>query len=85
MYQQPKAHIRTFSKRWSFIWRCFFPVNILKYVYLTKEERKLLKYKKSLMKECKTPCEKKNKLNSFYIYRVFRFTKDRKKYVNNNI
>ena len=22
----PNAHIRTFCKRWSFIWRCFFPV-----------------------------------------------------------
>ena len=26
----PNAHIRTFCKRWSFIWRCFFPVSILK-------------------------------------------------------
>ena len=25
----PNAHIRTFCKRWSFIWRCFFPVSIL--------------------------------------------------------
>ena len=24
------AHIPTFFKRWSFIWRCFFPVSILK-------------------------------------------------------
>ena len=24
------AHIGTFCKRWSFIWRCFFPVSILK-------------------------------------------------------
>ena len=26
----PNAHIRTFCKRWSFIWRCFFHVSILK-------------------------------------------------------
>ena len=25
----PNAHIRTFWERWSFIWRCFFPVSIL--------------------------------------------------------
>ena len=27
---KPNAHICTFCKRWSFIWRCFFPVSILK-------------------------------------------------------
>ena len=27
---EPHAHIRTFYKLWSFIWRCFFPVSILK-------------------------------------------------------
>ena len=27
----PKAHIHTFCKRWSFIWRCFFRLSILKY------------------------------------------------------
>ena len=26
---EPKAHIRTFCKRWSFIWQCFFSVSIL--------------------------------------------------------
>ena len=26
----PNANIRTFCKRWSFIWRSFFPVSILK-------------------------------------------------------
>ena len=26
----PNAHICTFCKRWSFIWRCFFPMSILK-------------------------------------------------------
>ena len=26
----PNTHIRTFCKRWSFIWRYFFPVSILK-------------------------------------------------------
>ena len=26
----PKAHIYTFCKRWSFIWRCFFSDSILK-------------------------------------------------------
>ena len=26
---EPNAHIRTFCKRWSFIWRCFFLVSIL--------------------------------------------------------
>ena len=38
MYQQPKAHIRTSSKRWSFIWRCFFPVSILKALNLYKSD-----------------------------------------------
>ena len=28
----PDAHIRTFYKRWSFIWRCFFPMSILNVV-----------------------------------------------------
>ena len=27
------AHIRTFCKRWSFIWRCFFPVSILRNIH----------------------------------------------------
>ena len=26
----PNTHICNFCKRWSFIWRCFFPVSILK-------------------------------------------------------
>ena len=26
----PSVHICTFCKRWSFIWRCFFPVSIFK-------------------------------------------------------
>ena len=26
----PNTHIPTFCKRWDFIWRCFFPVSILK-------------------------------------------------------
>ena len=30
MYNNPNAHIPTFCKRWSFIWRCFFPASILK-------------------------------------------------------
>ena len=25
----PNVHIHTFCKRWSFIWRCFFPASIL--------------------------------------------------------
>ena len=28
--KNPNAHICTFCKRWSFIWRCFSPVSILK-------------------------------------------------------
>ena len=28
---EPNAHIRTFCKRWNFIWRCFFPLSILKF------------------------------------------------------
>ena len=32
--EDPNAHIRTFCKRCSFIWRCFFPVSILKQYYL---------------------------------------------------
>ena len=28
----PNAHIRTFCRRWNFIWRYFFPVSILKRV-----------------------------------------------------
>ena len=27
----PNVHIHTFWKCWSFIWRCFFPVSILKF------------------------------------------------------
>ena len=27
---KPNAHICTFGMRWSFIWRCFFPMSILK-------------------------------------------------------
>ena len=27
----PNVHISTFCKHWSFIWRCFFPVSILKF------------------------------------------------------
>ena len=34
---EPNAHIRTFRDRCSFIWRCFFPVSILK-----KQPSKLL-------------------------------------------
>ena len=26
----PNAHIRAFCKRWSFIWRCFFSVSLMK-------------------------------------------------------
>ena len=26
----PNAHIRTFCKRWRFVWRCFFPVSFHK-------------------------------------------------------
>ena len=29
MYQDPNVHIHTFSKRWSFVWGCSFPVSIL--------------------------------------------------------
>ena len=29
----PNAHIRTFCEQWSFIWRCFSPVSILKGTY----------------------------------------------------
>ena len=32
----PNPHIRTFCKRWSFIWRCFFPVSILKKTKVTQ-------------------------------------------------
>ena len=28
----PNVNIRTFCKRWIFLWRCFFPVSILKVV-----------------------------------------------------
>ena len=30
LYHNPNSHICTFCKRWSFIWRCFSPVSILK-------------------------------------------------------
>ena len=33
----PNAHIRTFCKHWSFIWRCFFPVRTLNLMILTKQ------------------------------------------------
>ena len=29
----PNAHIWTFCKHWNFIWRCFFPVSILKILF----------------------------------------------------
>ena len=32
------AHICTFCKRWSFIWRCFFPVGIIKKAALKKSD-----------------------------------------------
>ena len=32
----PNAHICTFCKRWTFIWRCFFPVSILKEINIMK-------------------------------------------------
>ena len=32
----PNTHICTFCKRWSFIWRSFFPVSILKNNYFVK-------------------------------------------------
>ena len=34
----PHAHIRTFYKPWSFIWRCFFPVSILK-IWFQKQKK----------------------------------------------
>ena len=41
----PNAHVRTFCKRWSFIWRCFFPVSM--WVFLTFVINwRLLMYKK---------------------------------------
>ena len=33
----PNVHIPTFCKRWSFIWRCFFHVSILKFWAITLE------------------------------------------------
>ena len=30
----PNDHIPIFCKRWSFIWRCFFPMSILKWLIL---------------------------------------------------
>ena len=34
----PNVHIRIFCKRWSFIWRCFFPVSIFNLLlYLINE------------------------------------------------
>ena len=52
----PNAHIHIFCKRWSFIWRCFFPVSIVK---------RILKWRKTLLislvntkciKRCITAC-----------------------------
>ena len=34
------VHIRTFFKRWSFLWRCFFPVSILKNTFFTEHLQK---------------------------------------------
>ena len=40
----PKTHICTFWKRWSFIWRSFFPVSILENnCFVNTDERLLLK------------------------------------------
>ena len=33
---EPNVHIPTFYKCWSFIWRCFFPVSILKTVQINE-------------------------------------------------
>ena len=30
----PNAYIRTFCKRWSFIWWCYFPLRILKFCFV---------------------------------------------------
>ena len=35
----PSAHSCTFCKCWSFIWRCFFPVSILKTVHIMNLKR----------------------------------------------
>ena len=38
----PNVHIYTFCKRWSFIWRCFFPASILKYeklIYVLNQKK----------------------------------------------
>ena len=51
----PNAHICTFCKRWSFIWRSFFPVGILKdimmenFVALLKNVTLLLRTVKALI------------------------------------
>ena len=39
----PNVHIRTFCKRWSFLWRCFFAVSILNFI---QEFGKSLHYQK---------------------------------------
>ena len=39
--KSPNAHIGTFCKHWSFIWRCFFPVSILK-ISIVKKRRSVV-------------------------------------------
>ena len=49
----PNAHICTFCKCWSFIWRCFFPVSILKIKELQQETNEL-----------HNNCKKRQKVNN---------------------
>ena len=40
----PNLHIHTFCERWSFIWRCFSPVSILKKISYKLFLQELLKF-----------------------------------------
>ena len=42
MCQLAKCYIRTFCKRWSFIWRCFFPVSFFKRTKLSNTHKIVL-------------------------------------------
>ena len=62
----PNAHIRTFCKRWSFIWRCFFPVTVLNIATFcwknTHTNKKQMKLKKEREKQKKPKKKRRNKL-----------------------
>ena len=72
---EPNAHIHTFCKRWSFAWRCFFPVSILKFPQFTASRMYWEKYRyewktcnlictQYLTRECSSDEKREHRSNS---------------------